>query len=495
VLEPAGCPRGSVFDTSDDVLFLKYFGVPHERSSATSDRVPETRGRGPLTWIWHEGESGARRRLGWPATHEVGSAPRQLRLGANPLFATVLPDASIRRILEAHGSGWRPVTPIEDLAGKTVASVWRSEGGDVFLPFDPDEVMHTFWSEAYQSACASPLSAKLKAVARGGYYHVKPFLPRRAQIALRRLYSGVQERSTFPRWPVETALHDFYAWFFGLLVDVAGEPVPYIAPWPHDHRWALVLTHDVETSAGYEHLEFVRALELSTDVRSSWNFVPARYAVDQRLVRTLQRDGFEVGVHGLRHDGFDLSSFNRLEERLPAIHEHAERWNAVGFRAPALNRVWDWMPLLGFDYDSSYPDTDPYEPQAGGCCTWLPFPNRDLVELPVTLPQDHTLFVILRQADERLWLEKADFLKSRGGMALIITHPDYMLDDGPMSAYERFLAHCADDAAWNALPCEVSAWWRRRAASHLERRRDGWTVVGPAAGEARVQLATGNGDL
>jgi hypothetical protein len=46
------------------------------------------------------------------------------------------------------------------------------------------------------------------------------------------------------------------------------------------------------------------------------------------------------------------------------------------------------MPLLVFDYDSSYPDTDPYEPPPGGCCTWLPYFNEELIELPITLAQD-----------------------------------------------------------------------------------------------------------
>ena len=36
------------------------------------------------------------------------------------------------------------------------------------------------------------------------------------------------------------------------------------------------------------------------------------------------------------------------------------------------------MPRLGFDYDSSYTDTDPYEPQPGGCCT-----------LPAVLQREH----------------------------------------------------------------------------------------------------------
>jgi hypothetical protein len=40
---------------------------------------------------------------------------------------------------------------------------------------------------------------------------------------------------------------------------------------------------------------------------------------------------------------------------------------------------------------------------------------------------------------------------------------------------------------WAALPRDVAAWWRRRAASSIERGEDGaWQVVGPTAGEARI---------
>ena len=92
--------------------------------------------------------------------------------------------------------------------------------------------------------------------------------------------------------------------------------------------------------------------------------MPERYAVADERVRALVADGFEVGVHGLRHDGRDLESLATLEKRLPAMRAWAERWGAVGFRSPATHRGWDLIPLLGFDYDSSYPDTDPFEPQA-----------------------------------------------------------------------------------------------------------------------------------
>lgn len=350
--------------------------------------------------------------------------------------------------------------------------------GALVLPFDPAEAMSGAWSERY-------LGGDRRSLARRAYYAVRPALPRRVQIRVRRLYSRVQMRTAFPRWPAEAGLHDLYDLVLGRAAELAGEPVPWIAPWPAGHSWAVVLTHDVETAAGYRACEPLEALERAAGFRSSWNFVPRRYEVEQSRVERLLADGFEVGVHGLYHDGRDITL---LQERLPAIREYAQRWHAVGFRSPATHRVWQRMPLLGFDYDSSYPDTDPFEPMGGGCCTWLPYFNEGLVELPITLPQDHTLFVILRENESR-WLEKAALLRARGGMALLITHPDYMQEPARLDAYARFLDAVGGDGAWRALPREVSAWWRRRAASSLERDGDGWRIAGPAAGEAAVAYA------
>jgi hypothetical protein len=303
------------------------------------------------------------------------------------------------------------------------------------------------------------------------------------------LFAPVQARVRFPRWPIETALHDFQTRLFDQLTHVAGEPVPFLSPWPNGHTWALVLTHDVETAAGYQKIHLLRDVELDSGYRSSWNFVPRRYAIDEAVLDELTGQGFEVGIHGLYHDGRDLESLATLNRRLPAIRHYAERWHAAGFRSPATHRVWEWMPLLGFEYDSSYPDTDPFEPQSGGCCSLLPYFNDSVVELPITLPQDHTVFAILDKPDGRLWVEKAEHVRARGGMALMVTHPDYV-DGRLLLAYRSLLQRFADDpTAWRPLPCEVSAWWRRRAASRLDRTRDGWRVVGPAAGEAAIAYA------
>jgi hypothetical protein len=457
-----------VLSTTAPALFLDYFRAPH--------RVEEARG---ATVRVVGDDSG--RALSWPAA--VPTTPRRHRLDGITFFARVADDAFARTLL---GVGWDPVAEVASDEGETVAHVWRDGDGNVFVPFDPDEAIRAYWSEAYRmrGSTSTPRTA-LRA-----YYRVRPLLPRRVQIAARRAFSRVQARTAFPRWPVETSLHDLYRWLYAALDDACGAPVPGIAPWPDEKAWAFVLTHDVELDVGCRSVHLLRDIEERHGLRSSWNFVPRRYETPQSTIGDLHDRGFEVGVHGLYHDGRDLESRAMLEERLPAMRAAAKEWSAVGFRSPATHRDWDLMPLLGFDYDSSYPDTDPFEPQGGGCCSWWPFFNRDLVELPITLPQDHTLLVILRRGADA-WAEKARALRARGGMALTITHPDYMLDDERLEMYDAFVSEFADDpTAWHALPREVSAWWRRRAESTLVRDGDGWRVDGPAAAEGRVATAS-----
>jgi hypothetical protein len=149
------------------------------------------------------------------------------------------------------------------------------------------------------------------------------------------------------------------------------------------------------------------------------------------------------------------------------------------------------MPRLGFDYDSSYTDTDPYEPQPGGCCSYLPFMNEGQVELPITLPQDHTLFAVLQHPAGGLWVDKAKHLRDRRGMVLALSHPDYASDARVATAWGDLLEEFRDDdTAWQALPREVADWWRRRASSTVRKANGGWQVEGPAASDGRVRFAS-----
>jgi hypothetical protein len=480
-----------MFDASGPVALFDYFRVPYttlEEAEPALLRVNDVRYR--LHWI-RSRRTG--RTLYWPAWGNDESAPGFWALDGAPFFAKLIEELRGASVDASLGGRWSSIQTVVGTEGRTTA-IWGDDG-NVLLPFDPAEAMKSFWSESYRSRETAGIVGGLKSFAMRTYYGVRPVLPRSTQISMRRLFSRIQRRRAFPRWPIEPALHDLYALLFKYFAVVAGAPIPSIAPWPSGYAWVLVLTHDVETSTGYRNLNFLREIELRTGNRSSWNFVPKRYEVEDATVLELAEEGFEVGVHGLLHDGRDLESAEMVRRRSPEMRAYAERWCARGFRSPATHRQWDLMPRLGFDYDSSYPDTDPFEPQAGGCCTWLPYFNRELVELPITLTQDHTLFVILRQRSPKMWIEKANYLKSRGGMALLITHPDYMLDSTSLGAYERFLdAFSGAAGLWRALPRDVSDWWRRRAESTIVTDEDALRVVGPAAGEARIAMLGGTHD-
>jgi hypothetical protein len=489
VTAPITAGADVAFEASARFPFFDYFRVPY-RVGTLPPTGRARRARSALGELRPAGGP-AGSRLYW-----VRSVPRRatraglFELAGFPIAGHVVPDDVVRRELLPDPTGWRRAEPVRDPAGRPVASVWRDAAGGVLLPFDPGELVTTLWSERYRELVTRPGAAVVRRLALRAYYLVRPALPRPVQLRLRRAFTGVQARATFPRWPVEDALHDLYGWLFAELGRLAGAPVPWLDLWPDGRSWSLVLTHDVETAAGWQLRRLLRDPERELGLRSSWNLVAERYQVDDAMLRELRQDGCEIGVHGLRHDGRDLGSRRLLRQRLPAMRAAARRWDAVGFRSPATHRRWEWMPRLGFDYDTSSPDTDPYEPQPGGCCSVLPFHNADMVELPITLPQDHTLFALLDQPDGALWLQKLAHIRAMGGMALVLTHPDYADDPRVPAAYRSLLAEAAaDPEVWPALPREVADWWRRRAVSDL--RPDGtggWMVVGPAAGSGRVRL-------
>jgi len=182
--------------------------------------------------------------------------------------------------------------------------------------------------------------------------------------------------------------------------------------WPGEKRFALVLTHDVDTARGQQNCGQLMELEERLGFRSSFNFVPERYTVSPEIRHRLTENGFEVGVHGLMHDGKLYRSRKMFEERAFRINDYLREWGAMGFRSPAMHHNFDWIHDLDIEYDASSFDTDPFEPQADGVRTIFPFylkgqtGKHGYVELPYTLPQDSTLFVLLRERDISVWKKK-----------------------------------------------------------------------------------------
>jgi len=297
------------------------------------------------------------------------------------------------------------------------------------------------------------------------YYGIKPFISRKLLLYIRSRYALQQRLRNKATWPI--------------FERAARTPVPWTG-WPDGKQFALVLTHDVDTQRGHEKCRQLISLEENLGFRSSFNFVPEDYVLDETLREYLVNHGFEVGVHGLKHNGNMFRSKEVFLENAAKINGYLNKWQAVGFRAPCMYHNLEWIQNLDIAYDTSTFDTDPFEPQPDGLGTIFPFlyrkdmSRRGYIELPYTLPQDFTLFILMGEKNIDIWKKKLDWVARKGGMALINTHPDYMNfgtgrlrdDEYPSRFYEEFLAYAAssyEGQFWHVLPKEMAGFWENRA--------------------------------
>ena len=300
--------------------------------------------------------------------------------------------------------------------------------------------------------------AKLSTVFRY-YYRVRRFMP----IFVRQILQRSRNKSfDLPNdWYIP---RDFIR---SLSQSIGSEPIDIVHPWPGGKQFAVVLSHDVETLQGMKNIDKMARLEEKHGMRSSWNLVPKLYPIDAGNVKDLQQRGFEIGVHGYNHDGRLFESQREFLKRSNVINDSANRFSANGFRAPMVHRDLDLIfQTLDFDYDASCFDIDPLQAMPGGVGSIWPFMIGDsMVELPYTMPQDHTLFISLGEENNNIWQRKLGFLRDNSGMVLMLTHPDYMDTAKRLDLYDRFLGELNEqNRFWHGLPRDVASWWRYREA-------------------------------
>jgi predicted glycosyltransferase len=297
---------------------------------------------------------------------------------------------------------------------------------------------------------------------RDTYYFVKPYLPRALRIVIRRWRAQRRKRKFSSTWPISPSSAQ------------APEGWP---GWPDGKKFAVVLTHDVERNEGLQRCRQLMELESKLGFRSSFNFVPeGDYTTPKALRDSLTASGFEVGVHDLKHDGKLFLTRSLFRNNAERINRYVADWNVVGFRAGFMHHRLDWLHQLNVLYDSSTFDTDPFEPQPDGVDTifpfWVPRPGNGYVELPYTLTQDFTMFVLLGEKTTAIWEKKIEWIAQHGGMVLVNTHPDYMNFQGsdnpvgeyPAALYETFLKQLKskyEGQYWHALPKEVAEFTAR----------------------------------
>ncbi len=321
------------------------------------------------------------------------------------------------------------------------------------------------------------------------YYSIKNFLPQEIRYHMRRLSLKLRPLQTFPNWPYEETLLAFWRdWLVRSLETVGAGDAWHIGFWPNDKECCVVITHDVESREGFERIEEMAEMEDRFGFRSAWNLPLDQYPIDWARVERLRAHGFEFGAHGLRHDGKLFRSHRHFLELAPRLEKLAREHGLRGFRSPSTFRRAEWLQTLDFDFDSSFADSDPWEPQPGGCCSIFPYFIGRLIELPYTLAQDHTLINLLHRDPLQEWMAKVQWLASRGGMILALVHPDYSGTGKPLRAYQELLRRLSElESSWRALPADVAAWWNRRAKLELHVSGDRTFIAGPDASDATVR--------
>ncbi len=311
------------------------------------------------------------------------------------------------------------------------------------------------------------------------YYHLRRWIPRE----LRQRMQQSRNRA-LPVGDAWYRQHDFLMrWQQALDKDLQSASAPLIHLWPDGFNHSAIVTHDIETREGVTRVDRLASLEEQYGIRSAWYFVPANYKIDAGLLDDLRARGHEVGVHGYKHDGQLFSSKHRFQQRVVKINAVGRDWQAAGYRSPMMHRQLSWMQSLEFDYDASCFDIDPFQAMPGGVGGVWPFIVGRLVELPCTLPQDHTLFVTLQQQSTDVWRDKLELIRQLRGMAMCLVHPDYLSTPKHWDLYRELLAllHSADDA-WHCLPHQAATWWRQRDQSQVV----GTAIAGPAQPRGRI---------
>ena len=302
------------------------------------------------------------------------------------------------------------------------------------------------------------------------FYKIKLLIPRRLQIWIRSYFIRIKQQKYKNVWPIK---------------EDAGKKPSDKFKWPGKKQFALVLTHDVETAEGQDSCVDLMYLEKKFGFYSSFYFIPERYDVSSKIRKTIEKEGFEVGVHGLKHDGKLYKNKQMFHNRAVRINKYLKEWGVIGFRSPSMHHNLDWIHALDIDYDSSTFDTDPFEPQPDGVNTIYPFlvknksNNSEYIEMPYTLPQDFTLFILLRERNINILKLKLDWIVNNGGMVLLNTHPDYMsFEDNatkyyqyPVKYYEQILHYLMnkyEGKYWHVLPRDMALFWKENVIGQLK---------------------------
>ena len=392
-------------------------------------------------------------------------------------------------------------------AGTPVSSAFESskhsqvDGSTIQLSFDFTDLVEDLRLERYRVGNLKGLErfASSEPV-RKLYYFSRNFLPFRIRRQVQRIYFQGWQRLTFPEWPVDSTVDRLHRRILRLTMEVAGiKKLPFIWFWPNAASSCLIMTHDVETTAGRDFSLQLMDLDDSYGFKAAYQVVPEqRYEVSDDYVATIRARGCEFNIHDLNHDGRLYSERGEFARRAARINDYLRHYKSQGFRAGAMYRRQEWYDVFDFSYDMSVPNVAHLEPLRGGCCTVMPYFIGRILEIPLTTVEDYSLFHILKDYSIGLWKQQCTLIRGRSGLMSFLAHPDYLIERRARKVYESLLdylrAMIPEARIWSTLPGEVDLWWRARSQMRLVRRGADWEIEGPERERARVAYAVIDGD-
>ena len=372
-----------------------------------------------------------------------------------------------------------------------------SEGCKIQLPFDPTEVVTNLRQERYVHNGGNGSGNSRADLARQLYYAMRPLLPLGVRSHLQKIYLRNWRNRPFPAWPVDFTVEMLMKELLLLGLKTAGlQSIPFIWFWPDGASACSIMTHDVEAEPGKQFCSTLMDIDDEFKIPASFQIVPEhRYPVPRDYIEEIKTRGFEVNVQDLNHDGRLFWEYEEFKRRADKINRYGWEFGAAGFRSAILYRNQEWYGALDyFKYDMSVPNVAHLDPQPGGCCTVMPYFIGNMLELPLTTTQDHSLFHILGDYSMGLWRRQIDLILNHNGLISFIVHPDYIIEARAQAVYRSLLAELtqlrADKNVWIAQPREVNWWWRARAEMNIVRKEGQWVIEGTGKERARIAFAS-----
>lgn len=289
--------------------------------------------------------------------------------------------------------------------------------------------------------------------------------------------------------------------FLASIVIASDSPIPRIGFWRRGKTYALSVTHDIESRAGLE-VGALRLLEIERilHIRSSWSIVTNRYPLSSRQLTVLGREG-EICAHDTEHDGRLLTQpFPKKVERLKECKKRLELSTGTkvrGFRSPLLQHNRELVTAVGeagYEFDSSVPSWEALSPTSlnpHGVGTVFPFRVNNVLEIPVSLPQDHQLLRVgglsPTDATETI-VRSSNWIRELGGLCVLLVHPDYDFGgEENKEDYLHLLEGFSQDGNCQIMTLgEMASWWASRGDTYIN-SSDGDLVLSSRNRDAQLR--------